>query len=120
MKQAEFESARPADGILYQKVISYISEHYTEPLTLKELSGRFGYNAKYLSHALHELTGIHFCRLVTFYRIHHAKRLLAEKEEQSITEIALASGFSAINTFHRAFREATGSTPLEYRRRFGQ
>ena len=120
MAEAEFDSAPLTDGILYQKVISYIAEHYTEPITLKSISKKFGYNEKYLSHALHELTGIHFCRLLTSYRINRAKSLLAEGREHSITEIALSCGFSAVNTFHRAFKEAMDITPLEYRRRYGQ
>ena len=117
LKQAEFETERSADGILYQKVISYLSEHYAKEISLSELAKKFGYNEKYLSHALHQLTGIHFRKLLSYYRIECAKRLLEKKDGFSITEIALKSGFSAINTFHRSFREETGMTPLEYRRK---
>lgn len=119
MKRSQFESARPTDGHLYQKVISYIADHYAEDITLEEISRLFGYNKKYLSHTLHALTGIHFRRLLAFYRVEHARRLLVSAPEQSISNIALSCGFSAINTFHRAFREQTGMHPSEYRKQYG-
>ena len=107
-----------ADSVLYQKVISYLSEHYAESVTLSEVARIFGYNVKYLSHALHSLTGMNFRQLVNFYRIRHAKRLLLGCERKSIIDVAMESGFSALNTFHRAFREMTGETPMNYRKKF--
>lgn len=73
VEKSGFESAESGDGILYQKVVSYISEHFREDITLRELSAKFGYNAKYLSHSLHTLTGIHFSTLLAMYRIEYAK-----------------------------------------------
>ena len=48
------------------------------------------------------------------YRVQHACRLLRSTGD-SITAIALQSGFSTIRNFNRAFREETGMTPREYR-----
>lgn len=118
MSQSEFGSARQIDGILYQKVISYITEHYTEDISLSQIAKLFGYNEKYLSHALHELTGIQFRQILAFYRVNHAKRLLARTKDQDITQIAMDSGFSALNTFHRTFKELTGMTPSAYRKKY--
>lgn len=118
MAKAEFETAKHSDGILYQKVISYIAEHYTEDISLSQIAKLFGYNEKYLSHTLHELTGIQFRQLLAFYRIGHAKKLLVAVKDRDITEIAMDSGFSALNTFHRTFKEFTGMTPSEYRKKY--
>jgi AraC-like DNA-binding protein len=117
LAQSSFEAARPTDGILYQKVISYISAHFAEPLTLSSVAKVFGYNEKYLSHALHSLTGIHFCRLLNHYRINRAKELLITEKGLSIGEISSACGFLAQNTFNREFKESAGMSPSEYRRR---
>ncbi len=108
------------DGILYQKVISYISTHYTEDITLASLAKLFGYNEKYLSHALHTLTGMHFRQLLALYRVNRAKNLLRTARERSISDIAADCGFSAFNTFHRAFKEVTGMTPTVYRQGYSQ
>ena len=117
LKNASFEAERHTDGILYQRVILYISEHYTDDIRLCDIARGFGYNEKYLSHALHELTGIHFRQLLNFYRIERAKKLLTEDKRNDVTEVAMKSGFGSINTFHRTFKESTGMTPNEYRRK---
>lgn len=112
---SDFESAKRGDGTLYQKVISYIAEHFREKITLHSLSEKFGYNEKYLSHALHTLTGIYFSKLIDMYRIEYAKKLLTDNPSCSISKVAMESGFSAINTFNLSFKELTGMTPSEYR-----
>ena len=117
MKSATFEEQTPHDTTLYQKVIGYVSEHYSENITLKSVAKKFGYNEKYLSFTLHQLTGINFRRFVSMYRINHARKLL-ETDSRSITEVAYASGFSAVNSFNRIFFESVGMTPLEYRNKY--
>lgn len=111
----EYETARLSDSILYQKVISYLSEHFREDISLKSIARTFGYNEKYLSHALHDLTGIHFSKLLALYRVEHAGTLLRETR-LSISEIAMRCGFSAVNSFNRVFKSMTGMTPSEYRK----
>lgn len=120
IENATFTEGKQTDGVLYQKVISYLSEHYAENITLSSVAKTFGYNEKYLSHTLHALTQMHFSHLLSLYRIQAAKRLLEGAERKNITEIASACGFGAINTFHRAFKEMVGITPLEYRKTFGK
>lgn len=119
IKSSSLEGSTYSDHELYQKVITYISQHYTEDITLADVAKRFGYNQKYLSHTLHELTKVNFRQLLTFYRINHAKELLANDGKRSITEVAMMCGFCALNTFHRSFKEMTQMTPLEYRRKYG-
>ncbi len=114
IRQSAFESSQASDGLLYQKVISYLSAHYTENITLKGVAQRFGYNEKYLSHTLHELTGINFRSLLSLYRIDRAKALLNDPN-CSMADIAYQSGFSAVNTFNRTFKSFTGLTPSQYR-----
>ena len=75
-----------------------------------------GYNEKYLSHTLHNLTGIHFRRFVSFYRINCAKRLLVDDRCMNVSEIATNCGFNALNTFNREFKAIVGMTPGEYRK----
>ena len=118
IERSQFEEANCTDGVLFQKVVTYLSTHYTEEIKLSQLAKLFGYNEKYLSHALHSLTGVHFSQLLTFYRIEHAKKLLSQQPQKSITSVAMESGFSAINTFHRAFLNHMGMTPTQYRNTF--
>lgn len=117
---AQWVKAGQGDAGLYQKVVTYLAEHYTEDITLAGIARRFGYHEKYLSHTLCELTGISFKRLLANYRVNHAKRLLEQEKNISITTVAMQSGFSAINTFHRSFKELVGMTPLAYRKSFAK
>lgn len=116
VRQGVFENASPTDGILYQKVISYISDSFREDISLEKIAATFGYNKKYLSSLLHSLTGVHFSDFVAMYRIEYAKKLLIQRECPSMTEIAIACGFSAVNTFNRQFKRITAMTPTEYKR----
>ena len=105
-----------SDGVLYQKVINYILMHYTEDLKLSDVAKKFGYNEKYLSSTLHNLTGINFRKLISLYRVIKAKELLLTKNQEDVSSIALTCGFSAINTFNRTFKEFTGLTPSEFKK----
>ena len=113
---SSFRTDAFGDSILYQKVISHLSAHYTEDISLKGIAKTFGYNEKYLSWALHKLTGMHFRQLLGMYRVEHAKALLDQPSHDcAIAQIAMQSGFSTINSFNRIFKAFTGLTPSQYR-----
>lgn len=118
IEHSQLEETNCMDGVLFQKVVTYLSTHYTEEIKLSQLARLFGYNEKYLSHALHSLTGVHYSQLLAFYRIEHAKKLLSQQPQKNITTVAMESGFPAINTFHRTFSKHTGMTPMQYRYTF--
>ena len=115
LEQTSFAEQNSSENVLYQKVISYISTHYTENITLESTANKFGYNPKYLSHALHSLTAVNFRELLAQYRINRAKELLVSHKEKSISEIAYDCGFTAQNTFNRTFKKAVGMTPFAFR-----
>ena len=50
-------------------------------------------------------------------RVDAARRSL-ETTKKSVKQIARGCGFGTVETMHRAFRRALGSTPLQYRSRF--
>ncbi len=103
------------DSVLYKKVITYLSENFTSPVTLSVVAEKIGYNEKYLSEKLHALTGLNFRALVALYRVQLARELLIAKREKEISEIAMECGYMAFNTFNRQFKMLTGQTPREYR-----
>jgi AraC-like DNA-binding protein len=58
-----------------------------------------------------------FNRLVNHYRIEHAKEMLVDPafDDQSILAVGLDCGFGSVGPFNRAFKEATGQTPRDFR-----
>lgn len=116
LQQGNFEKGTLTDGALYQKVISYVSKNFDRDVSLKQIASIFGYNVKYLSTALHSITGMHFSDFTAMYRVEYAKELLVNNSELSVTEISEKCGFSAINTFNLQFKKLTRMTPRQYRK----
>ena len=58
-----------------------------------------------------------FNRFINEFRVKHAKMLLSDVsiKKRGILEIAMDSGFASLGPFNRAFKEATGQTPREFR-----
>lgn len=120
LEVSDFDEENISDGILYQKVVSYICDHFLEDISLKQLAKKFGYNEKYMSHCLHSLTNMNFTEIIAMYRIEHAKKLFQNDPKLSISDVAFACGFNAINTFNRMFKKITGMTPSRYKKDFPQ
>ncbi len=117
-KNTAFSEKRAGGDSLYNAAINYISANFRNDFTLSDMARALGYHEKYLSSELHFLTKMNFRAFLSTYRIDHAKRLI-RTTPKSISEIALDSGYSSINTFNRVFKEAVGMTPSEYRKRRG-
>ena len=81
----------------------------------EELASRLGTNRTYVVDAIREGSGgLSFQQFLATYRVNHATRLLAETND-SIEQIAFASGFNSRQVFARAFREQHGLSPSEFR-----
>lgn len=97
------------------RVFDYIAEHYTENCSLASIAEQFGYEYHYLSRILNQKYHIQFSHLLNEFRVDHAVRLL-ENTDQSITEIAMASGFQSIRNFNHVFQSMLGVPPGQYSR----
>lgn len=101
---------------LQRDMISYIQDHYTEKLTLEMLAKEFHLSEKYVSRYFKERFSISFMQYVGHLRMVKAEDLL-RNTENSITEVALSSGYPSVNLFIRNFKEMHQMTPLQYRKR---
>jgi len=98
-----------------KRLLTYCTEHYTEPLTLDILSKNLHLNKYYISHIFQERMDISYKDFINSLRVEYACSLLAK--ETAITDVAHACGFSTIRTFNRAFLKHAGTTPREYVKR---
>ncbi len=102
---------------LYGAVLDCVHRRFTDPdLSLSELGRLYSYSEKYLSALFKKNTGVGFSAYLTELRISRARELLA-MGEGSVADVARDSGFRDPLYFSRVFREATGQSPSEYRRR---
>ena len=75
---------------------------------------QFQISKKYVSQFLKDQTGKSYNEYVEELRLTHAMQLLRETE-LSVTEIAVACGFSSQNTFYKAFRRRFDLSPSAVR-----
>lgn len=99
---------------LIKKAILYISQHFTENLTLEEAAGHVHLNPAYFSSVFKQSTGSSFKEYLNMVRIEESKRLLANTD-YTIIDIAVAAGFEDQSYFSKVFKKYTGLTPRQYR-----
>lgn len=102
-----------------QTIIDVIDEnihcHNDEELALREISGKLGYSEYYFSRKFREISGMQFRDYLRYRKLAFALKAVRDTQE-SLLDIALDYGFSSHEAFTRAFREAYGISPSEYRR----
>ncbi|WP_284645050.1 AraC family transcriptional regulator [Paenibacillus silviterrae] len=103
---------------IVQQCIDYVCEHLDEKLTLKEISKRFSISQEYLTRIFTRELGVSFYQYVLLQRITEGKRLLREKPNLNISDIAYLIGFLSASHFNRHFKALTGTTPTKYRKQF--
>jgi len=96
------------------EICMYISQHYSEPLRLDALAGRFFISRSKLIRIFPAVLGMTVGDYITGVRITNAKFLL--KNGTSVQETASACGFSDAGYFIKVFRRETGMTPAEYKK----
>ena len=102
------------DSRHFSAILKYISENYTQKLSLTSISERFGISTSHLSRTFSQKLSCTFLKYLHSLRVEHAKNLLAHSN-MSILEVAFESGFSDQRTFNRVFREHEKMSPGEYR-----
>jgi transcriptional regulator GlxA family with amidase domain len=95
-----------------------LQEHYAEPLRVEDLSARAGLSSRQFSRRFRGATGTTPLEYLHRERIRAARTLL-ETAELAVQDVSLAVGYDDVAFFRRLFRRHTGSTPQDYRRRFG-
>lgn len=87
-----------------------------EAVTLARLARRLGYSEFYVSRKFKEISGMQLRDYLRDRKLAHALREIRDTDG-GLLGIALKYGYSSHEAFTRAFREAYGVTPSEYRHR---
>jgi len=96
------------------RALTYIREHYAEPLTLPQVARIAGFAPNYFSGLFKKQERTTFEHYVRRLRIERAKLLLAQ-HELPVQQVARLSGFRERHYFNRVFRQVLGVTPRAYR-----
>ena len=102
-------------GALCESILNFISEKYQNPaFTNKEVAEKFNYHPNYLNLVVKRETGLSLREYIIHYRLRMAKEKLLNGND-SISLVALDSGFSSAAYFIKIFKEKNGITPGKYR-----
>ena len=100
---------------LIRTAMAYIHVHFAEPISREEIAEQIGISPDYLTDCFRQELGITPITYLRRYRIRQACELL-RSSEQSITQVALAVGFSDSAHFTRTFQRELNMTPRAFRR----
>lgn len=97
-------------------LFDFIEAHYHQPISLKDVAQEVGYSPAYLTNLVQEQTGRSVKQWIIERRMVQARTLLATTD-QSVRDIATASGYSDAGYFTRHFRQFHGTSPQDWRRK---
>ncbi|MCI9485827.1 MAG: response regulator [Lachnospiraceae bacterium] len=96
----------------------YIQNHYSEPITLEEVSGHVSLNPAYFSVLFKKTEGEGFAKYLIHLRMEQAKILLRDTNEP-VSAICQRVGYHDVKHFTRTFEKDTGVKPATYRKLYG-
>lgn len=99
---------------LVRQAIAWMHTHYADPLTREEVAQNIGISPDYLTDCFRQEMGITPITYLRRYRIRQACELL-KTTDLTITQIAMAVGFSESAHFTRTFHREIGLTPRAFR-----
>ena len=106
-----------ATSIHIRKCIDYIYKHLSDKLTVVSVAEHLKIDPTYLSKLFIKETGTSFRRYIINTKISVAKNMIMNSE-LSFLEISLSLGFSSQSAFISSFRQVTGYTPKEFRKKY--
>ena len=98
-----------------QKMLSYIYEHYTESVTLRDIANAANISRSEAGRCFNAYMGCSPIEMLIRYRLQHAKKLLNETN-LTLKEVCFECGFNSVNYFSRQFRKNYGYAPGNHRR----
>lgn len=119
LSYALFRISRPHQDIVVQQIQHYLTEHIASNISLHELAAYFNLTTRTLIRRFKAALDVPPYHYVQAIRMEAAQKRL-EQTEQPIEQIMLEVGYQDASAFRRVFKQHTGLTPIEYRRRFSR
>lgn len=107
--------AEKGAGMLFEKVSSYIHEHYMDNLSIHELAQQHDVNENQLYYVFQKCAGMGAGQYLTTYRLNRAHEMLITGSS-TVKEISASVGYSDALYFSRSFRKHFGMSPSDARK----
>ena len=102
-----------SDSSSFRLAEEYISRHFTEEITMEELSAAAGVSPQYLCRVFKRRTDMRPFQYINCRRLQHAKLLLT-RGGMTVSEISAAVGYNDVSYFCKLFREQEGVSPKKF------
>ena len=106
--------SQSADAV--EKIIDHIHTHYKEPMSNALFSRLTGYHEYYLNRLFTRHTGSTILQYILDVRISHARKILINTD-LPLSVVAEKVGFSSNTYFSTYFRQSTGLSPTQFRKK---
>ncbi len=93
----------------------YVRNHFSESISLTDISRELNYSLSYLSIKFKKDTGVNFNDYVQRFRVEQSCTLL-KNSNKKIYDIAKAVGYNDIKYFNYIFKRIMGMTPYKFRK----
>ena len=103
------EKGNKSSELYVKKAITYMNNHYKEPLTLDSISELCGITKHYLAREFKRYTGQTVLTYLNTLRCKNAQLLLTDGK--TVTEVAYECGFDSISYFSRTYKKQMGIPP---------
>lgn len=105
------------DNERLKTVFQFVDRHYSQKVTLKELSGTVCMTEESFSRFFSKVMNKPFFFFLNEYRINMACKLLLETD-RSVTDIGYEVGYESFPFFHRQFKKFKNCTPKSFRKQY--
>lgn len=96
-------------------ILEYIEKNYREQITIQDASKMQCMSYHHFCRFFKKATGKTFLEYLNFVRLCESEKQLITTSE-TISQIALNTGFPSISYFNRLFKKAKGMSPLSFRK----
>lgn len=114
---SSFDAAENDTSKLARKIKFYLECNFFKIMNCSEICDELEINRSYASQIFSRDFGITMNNYLLNLRIDAARKLLSSSEDLKIADIAQRCGFQDSGYFSRVFRQHTGKTPIEYRKK---
>lgn len=112
----KYSDTQVNEKIIIKNLKSFINDNLEFDISTENMAQFFHYNPRYLGRLFKKETGYYIYEYITKMRIERAKELLS-RTNQSVITVANAIGFNNVTYFNKIFKEITGITPTEFRKK---
>lgn len=99
---------------LYDYAVQYVNENYAQPLSMQSVCDEIGISQTYLSRLFRKYSDTTFNAYLTRCRMEAAMKLLRDKPDLLLRDVAACVGYDDSSYFTKVFHQYTGQTPSQF------